>query len=326
MTRNLVRTRHPTTFFFIVFFVCFFKASEEATKILNSIKVAVYGDADHEPNADQVQALMEDVFNSAFPSLLVTHLSDLEFESRKDASHIFKFILQRQHAGQRPGVAYVASHAELIPMLVKGYESPEIALMSGSMLRECLKYEELTRIVLWSEIFDQFFVYVEMPNFDVASDAFVSFRDMLTRHKSLCADFLEKNYDRVFEAYTGLLNSANYVTKRQSLKLLGELLLDRKNFAVMTKYIANVDNLKLMMNLLRDKSKSIQFEAFHVFKVFVANPHKPDPIKQILVKNGEKLVQYLSAFQNDKDDDQFKEEKAFLIREVSNLVAAAQHQ
>jgi hypothetical protein len=35
----------------------------------------------------------------------------------------------------------------------------------------------------------------------------------------------------------------------------------------MTRYIANADNLKLMMNLLKDKSRNIQFEAFHVFKV-----------------------------------------------------------
>lgn len=35
----------------------------------------------------------------------------------------------------------------------------------------------------------------------------------------------------------------------------------------MTKYISNPDNLKLMMNMLREKSRNIQFEAFHVFKV-----------------------------------------------------------
>ena len=61
--------------------------------------------------------------------------------------------------------------------------------------------------------------------------------------------------------------SSNYVTKRQSLKLLGEILLDRANFNVMTRYIANEANLKMMMNMLRDSSKNIQFEAFHVFKV-----------------------------------------------------------
>ena len=62
------------------------------------------------------------------------------------------------------------------------------------------------------------------------------------------------------------------MTKRQSLKLLGEILLDRANFNVMTKYIANEANLKMMMNLLRDKSKNIQFEAFHVFKVSLLPP------------------------------------------------------
>ena len=50
-------------------------------------------------------------------------------------------------------------------------------------------------------------------------------------------------------------------------QLLGELLLDRHNFTTMTKYISNPENLKLMMNLLRDPSRNIQFEAFHVFKV-----------------------------------------------------------
>ena len=51
------------------------------------------------------------------------------------------------------------------------------------------------------------------------------------------------------------------------LQLLGELLLDRHNYTVMTRYISNPENLKLMMNMLRDRSRNIQFEAFHVFKV-----------------------------------------------------------
>lgn len=48
----------------------------------------------------------------------------------------------------------------------------------------------------------------------------------------LCAEFLEANYDQVFTHYQQLLSSENYVTRRQSLKLLGELLLDRHNFTV----------------------------------------------------------------------------------------------
>jgi calcium binding protein 39 len=95
----------------------------------------------------------------------------------------------------------------------------------------------------------------------------VFIKDLLTKHKSLCATFLEQNYEKFFGQYQKLLLSDNYVTRRQSLKLLGELLLDRYNFTVMTRYISNPDNLKLMMNMLREKSRNIQFEAFHVFKV-----------------------------------------------------------
>lgn len=138
-----------------------------------------------------------------------------------------------------------------------------------------------------------------------------------------------------FSSLTTLILSNNYVTKRQSLKLLGEILLDRANFNVMTKYIANEANLKMMMNLLRDKSKNIQFEAFHVFKVsiapaalthsnpalqvFVANPRKPPQIEAILRRNKEKLLVFLKSFHNDKEDEQFNDEKQFLIVQIQGL-------
>lgn len=134
------------------------------------------------------------------------------------------------------------------------------------------------------------------------------------------ATFLEQNYDKFFEHYQKLLHSDNYVTRRQSLKLLGELLLDRYNFSVMTRYISNPDNLKLMMNMLREKSRNIQFEAFHVFKVFVANPNKPKPITDILMRNREKLIEFLSNFHSDRsEDEQFNDEKAYLIKQIKEL-------
>jgi calcium binding protein 39 len=33
------------------------------------------------------------------------------------------------------------------------------------------------------------------------------------------------------------------------------------------------------MNALRDRSRSIQFEAFHIFKIFAANPNKHPEVK-----------------------------------------------
>ena len=49
-------------------------------------------------------------------------------------------------------------------------------------------------------------------------------QELLTKHKILSADFLEANYDRVFTPYQHLLNSENYVTRRQALKVSLELI------------------------------------------------------------------------------------------------------
>lgn len=110
------------------------------------------------------------------------------------------------------------------------------------------------------------------------------------------------------------------MTRRLSLKLLGELLLDKENTPIMIKYISDVENLKIMMNLLKDSSQNIQYEAFHVFKVFVANPNKPQPIKELLLRNGEKLKRYLEGFHTNREDNQFTEEKQVLCQVLQQLI------
>ena len=156
-------------------------------------------------------------------------------------------------------------------------------------------------------------------SFEIASDAAASFREILTRHKALISEYFESNHVAFFGAYNQMLEKGNYVTRRQSLKLLSELLLDRANLSSMLRYIGDVENLCLMMNLLRDEARSIQFEAFHVFKVFVANPQKPTAVIAILKKNREKLIGYLANFQNDREDEQFAEEKAMLTRLLEQM-------
>ena len=143
---------------------------------------------------------------------------------------------------RHPTVEYIClKEPKILETLIKGYEDEHNqvdALNSGMMLRECVKMEPLAKVIVNDEaLFDLFFTYVQKPTFDIAADAFSTFKELLTAHKITCAEFLEKSYDRVFSKYKDLLNSENYVTRRQSLKLLGELLLDRANFTIMTKYV-----------------------------------------------------------------------------------------
>lgn len=143
----------------------------------------------------------------------------------------------------------------------------------------------------------------------------------MTRHKNMVAQYLSANFDEFFLRYNStLIQSDSYVTKRQSIKLLGEILLDRANYNVMTAYVDRGAHLKLCMNLLKDDRKMVQYEGFHVFKVFVANPNKSEAVQRILINNRERLLKFLPKFLEDRtDDDQFTDEKSFLVRQIELL-------
>ncbi|KAI9228968.1 MAG: Mo25-like protein [Piptocephalis tieghemiana] len=296
------------------------KATEEASKHLAHVKSLLYGEGDSDPSPEVVAQLAAEVYSHDLLEALVRDLGKLEFEAKKDVAQIINNLLRRQVGARLPTVEYITRHDSILFTLQSGYENPDVALNCGMILRECLRHEVLAKIVLFSPNFDKFFDYVDVSTFDVASDAFATFKDLLTRHKPMVADYLRDHYDPFFSQYTLLLNSTNYVTQRQSLKLLSEILLDRANYKVMTRYIAEPEHLKLMMTLLRNRGKHIQFEAFHVFKVFVANPHKTPEILMILQRNRDRLVTFLTKFQTDRtEDEQFNDEKAYLIGEVQAL-------
>lgn len=58
----------------------------------------------------------------------------------------------------------------------RSYENHEVALNCGTVLREAFKHEQLAKIVLYSPVFWSFFDYVETGVFDVAGDAFSTFK------------------------------------------------------------------------------------------------------------------------------------------------------
>ncbi|KAJ7244465.1 Mo25-like protein [Mycena rebaudengoi] len=289
------------------------RANEDISKNLQQIKAILYGDG------ELVEQLAQETYSTDLLYHLVLNIARFQLEARKDVLRIFNNLLQRQIGSQWPTVEYLSGKHEVIFSALAGYENEEVALDTGMILKEMLRHEQLAKVLLYSDQFYKFPHYIETTTFDISSDAFANFKETLTRHKPMVAEYLDKNYDRFFSSFTTLILSNNYVTKRQSLKLLGEILVDRGNFNVTTKYIANKANLKMMMNLLLDKSKNIQLEAFHVFKVFVANPKKPPLIETILRGNKDKLLAFLKNFHNDKEDEQFSDEKQFLIVQIQGL-------
>jgi calcium binding protein 39 len=300
------------------------------------MKAHLYGDPDASkaPSPDDVVAkLVHEIEHYGLLRLFIVNLGSFPFEARKDLVQVTANLLRRRASGALASLtraqpppdlvvvdAIARSQPPLLATLLELYPSPELGLHYGTMLRDCIRHPLLAQKALALPEMSHLFTLVEAANFDIASDAFATLRDLLLRHRGLAARQILADYDGFFERYNALLTSANYVTRRQSLKLLGELLLDRANFTVMTRFIADADNLKTVMRLLRDQSAAIQFESFHVFKIFVANPNKPEPIRRILERNADRLLEFLENFQLENEDPQFVEERALLVSEIGRLV------
>jgi len=231
----------------------------------------------------------------------------------------------------------------------------DVALHCGSMFRCCLRHSNLYgQLVVNTRRVEQFvfpFIdkYALLPNFDVSSDAMESLKVIMTAGTTcngdnnsdsaainpidtncqqamaeLAATFLTRDYDAIWDQRFNqklLSIEANYMTKRVALQILSTVLLTRSNYAVMIKYVNSRANLILVMKLLRDTSPHITLDAFHVFKVFVANPNKIPEVEKILRDNSQKLCAYLETLHSDKEatDQQFADEKRLIIATIREL-------
>ncbi|KAJ8532536.1 hypothetical protein K7X08_012459 [Anisodus acutangulus] len=299
-----------------------FSKMQELDSLLHEMKSILYGSNECEPAVEACVQLTREVFRDNTLRLIILCLPKLNLEARKDATRIVA-NLQRQPVNSRLIASdYLEANTDLMDHLVSGYDDPGLALHYGAMLRECIRHQVVARYVLKSEHMKKFFDHMQIPEFDVAADATATFKELMTRHKSTVAEFLFENYDWFFTEFNAkLLESSNYITRRQAIKLLGDILLDRSNSAVMTRYVSSKDNLRILMNLLREASKNIQLDAFHVFKLFVANRNKPSDIINIIVANRSKLLRFFASFKIDKEDEQFEADKAQVVKEIAELEA-----
>lgn len=91
----------------------------------------------------------------------------------------------------------VSDNAFTVPYLLNSYENAEVALNTGMILHEMLRHEPLAKTLLYSERLYDFIGYIDKTTFGIACDAMANFKELLTKHKPMVAEFLEQNYDEV---------------------------------------------------------------------------------------------------------------------------------
>ena len=153
--------------------------SEQLDQLLKRMKLLIYGEQGSEPDpaaADELRLAMLLPETECLSCMIIQH-DQAAFESRKVIALMVSHML-RKHP---PTASHVEARPHILDRLVEGYSNPEIALTCGGMLRECLQQEALCMQVAQSERLLSLLVdAVQIPNFDVATDAFSRFKEVLT--------------------------------------------------------------------------------------------------------------------------------------------------
>ena len=155
---------------------------------------------------EQVSQLVNSMIQEDFLYVLARSVHLLLFESRKDTQAVFSYVLRWRPPNsteeESPALSHVIDHRpEIVVELCRGYNYKESAMPCGAVLREILKSEHVTAIVLYDQsqgneptvrvddinleeeipqsgdgVFWKFFTWIDTGAFEVSADAFTTFR------------------------------------------------------------------------------------------------------------------------------------------------------
>ncbi|CCH62969.1 hypothetical protein TBLA_0I03140 [Henningerozyma blattae CBS 6284] len=327
------------------------RAQEECSKYLIGLKEFILRDGNNgntlgnQPSNELMDEMYNAMHNKDLFYDLINNFCELEFEAKKEVMLIYAISLRYSKDNKLVTVDYLVSKPSIIKLMIlkieeslnnkKNYQ--DNFLMLGNMIIENIKYEQLNRIILKDPNFWKFFEFAKLNNFEISTESLQILNVALTSNiKLVSREFFNsyssddinnnsnENIPRFINNINKLIVNGTYVIKRQSIKLLTSLILNRTFSTLRNEYISSADNLKLIMLLLIDKSKNLQLESFNIFKVMIANPTKDKYVMEILIKNREKLIRYFNNFNLDNQDSKFNDEKEFVIRGIETLPRLAE--
>lgn len=162
--------------------------------------------AEVESTPEQVYQLVTGLIEEDLLLLLAQNLHRLPFESRKDTQVIFSYVFRFRPPTASPktdpvALSYVVNNKpQVLLELCRGYDHKESATPAGTVLREVLKSEAAAAIILYDDgeepgsslkgvtaidrerpqsgngVFWRFFDWIDKSSFEVAADAFTTFR------------------------------------------------------------------------------------------------------------------------------------------------------
>jgi len=173
---------------------------------LHQLKLTVLCLQETDSSPEQIYQLVTGLIDEDLLHLLAVNLYRLPFESRKDTQVIFSYVFRFRPAAAAPksdpiALSYVVcNRPQVLVELCRAYDHKESATPAGSVLRELLKNEAAAAVILYDDgdepgssakglnaidrdrpqsgrgVFWKFFEWIDKSSFEVAADAFTTFR------------------------------------------------------------------------------------------------------------------------------------------------------
>lgn len=290
-----------------------------------------------QPKPEEIEKCLSNAISSDLLIHMARTVHILPAETRRIISAIWGYMLKlenpKSHSTsglfQRPMVEYLGSHTQSIDSLFASYGTNPNGngadVTVGVMIRDATRYQKMVQYILTKGLIFDLFPILTSKNFDVSSDAFQTMKEILVNHKEVSSPWLSSHFDQFFKEYMKLISQegnskVDYVLVRQCLSILSAILLDRKFMETMLQFVNQDVYLKEILMLLSNPSKVVQFEAFHIFKIFAANPKKTPKITKILHLNMERIVKILNQIDQDRlDDPEFKQDKIAVVAKLEAI-------
>lgn len=209
----------------------------------------------------------------------------------------------------------------LIELYCNGSDTT-VATTAGQFCRLFIRAEAVAVHLLNNPTLRDPFITKIPPHaqFEISADGFVTLKALLLKHNKEVGKWFRSNAEVMLTLYSPLLASKSpYVVKRQALKLLVEILVTREHYYFMIHFINDPKQLTTILMCFGSKNKAIKFEAFHSFKLFVANPQKTPEVAAVLLKHKKRLLDFLNTFDWQNFQAQFADEITMIKTHLDKL-------
>jgi len=247
------------------------------------------------------------------PKHLIFFIDYFPSTTRQDTYHLINFMNRHASTRDRFRERLCSTDGQIMEVLATKFADDQVGGICLEIFGELIRQEDVCRKVLaTSSVLDQTYLHCQDNAFEVTAGAFTMIKTMLFKFPTLGAEYLRENYDSFIERYSVLLRSRKYITLRLSLQILSELLMAPPNRKILIKFISQVSNLRLILRGIFYKNGTVRYEAFHMLKVFIANPRKTPEVHDLLIEHKDRLTEFLNTFtlKSQETKESFYKEKS----------------